>query len=258
MPDLYTAGASRVVNPDGTYTSPVCKMSLEVDAENGTREDMGEMPLMQALGLTALPAPPDDSGQAELVALEGVGGFTACAVGGRDTRCADVAGELAPGETCLHNTGGAAANRARVFCKDNHLSLLVGNDLTFILDRESESVSLAAFGHTIEVSKDNGILLGESGGAWFHLQDGEATLSAGGLNLAGAVSIGNATAQPVALATPITAYFTALEVLLAGLATAIDAKLAPSPGVSAGAVTAFIGSTAALKAQLVALFTKAT
>lgn len=192
MPDLYTAGASRVVNPDGTYTSPVCNMTLEIDAENGIREPMGEMPLMQALGLTALPAPPDDSGQAELVALEGVGGFTACAVGGRDTRCADVAGRLKAGETCLHNTGGAADKRAKVLLKEDCASIVVGNDLVVMLDRKNSKIQVLGFGHILEMSSAQGIVMGAKGGKnGIQLkEDGSVTIWGTTVNLGGLTTPG--------------------------------------------------------------------
>lgn len=62
-------------------------------------------------------------------------------------------------------------------------------------------------------------------------------------------------ATPAALAIPLVSYLTALETTLAGLATAIDAKLAPSPGVSTGAVTAFVAAASAFKTAIVATFT---
>lgn len=141
MADVYTLGAARVTNPDGSFTSPVCHLTLEVDESSETR-DLGEMPLTFGLGLTALPAPPDANGQADGVAIEGVGGFNACVVGGRDTRCSDVAGKLKPGETCVHNTGGTAETRARVLLKENCAAIIVGNDLVQLLDRKNSKVQI--------------------------------------------------------------------------------------------------------------------
>lgn len=192
MPDLYTAGASRVVNPDGSYTSPVCHMTLEVDKDNDVREDMGEMPLMQALGLTALPAPPDEKGQAELVAIENVGGFTACAVGGRDTRCSDVAGKLKAGETCLHNTGGDVSKRARVLLKEDCASIIVGNKTTILVDAKNSKITITGFGHMFEMSAAQGIVMCAKGGknGIKLLEDGSVTIWGTAVNLGGMTSPG--------------------------------------------------------------------
>jgi hypothetical protein len=163
-------------------------MSLEIDKEKGTREDMGEMPLMQALGLTALPAPPDEKGEAELVAIEGVGGFTACAVGGRDTRCSDVAGKLKAGETCLHNTGGDAAKRSRVLLKEDCASIIVGNNLVLMLDRKNSKITITGFGHIFEMSTEQGITMMTKGGkSCLHLMDdGTIDIICSTLNIGGA------------------------------------------------------------------------
>lgn len=258
MPNLCTLGSARVVDDSGAFIPPVCHMTVEVDTENDIREDLGEMPLAFALGITALPAAPDDSGQAEGIVLEGVGGLNACAVGGRDTRCSDVVGELDPGDTCLHSTGADAENRARVFCKNGCLALLVGNDLTMVFDRANKAVSLSAFGHAVEISDANGIMMADStGSGWFQLKDGSATLSGSGVTIAGAVSIGNAAAQPVVLAPSLLSYLTALEALLTAMAATIDAKLVPTT-VTSPAVAAFIASGAAFKTAATAVFTKAT
>lgn len=187
MADLYTLGASRVVNADGSFTSPVCHVTLEVDEATGTREDMGEVPLMFALGLTSLPAAPDENGQADGVALEGVGGFNSCVVGGRDTRCSDVAGKLKPGETCVHNTGGTSETRARVLLKENCAAIIVGNDLVQMLDRKNQKIQIIGFGGVFEMSKAQGIVMTPKGGkCGIQLkEDGSVTIWGATVNLGG-------------------------------------------------------------------------
>lgn len=187
MADVYTLGAARVTNPDGSFTSPVCHLTLEVDESSETREDLGEMPLMFGLGLTALPAPPDENGQADGVAIEGVGGFNACVVGGRDTRCSDVAGKLKPGETCVHNTGGKAETRARVLLKENCAAVIVGNDLVQLLDRKNSKVQIIGFGHIFEISAGQGIVMTPKGGkCGIQLkEDGSVTIWGTTVNLGG-------------------------------------------------------------------------
>ena len=187
MADVDTLGAARVDNPDGPFTSPVCHTTIEVDEATGTREDMGEIPLMFALGLTALPAAPDEKGQADGVALEGAGGFNACVVGGRDTRCSDVAGKLKPGDTCLHNTGGTGETRARVLLKENCAATIVGNDLVQILDRKNSKYQVIGFGHIFEISAGQGIVMVPKGGkCGIQLkEDGSVTIWGTKVNLGG-------------------------------------------------------------------------
>lgn len=164
MPDIYTLGAARVTDASGSNILPVVKLQLEVDPESGDAEDFGEVPLMPCLGLTALPAPPDDSGRAEGLAIEGAGGFTAVVAGARDARCVDVVGKMKSGETCVHNTGGTKETRARAFFKENCASVIVGNDLVLMLDRKNKKITITGFGHIFELSETNGVILGAKGG----------------------------------------------------------------------------------------------
>jgi hypothetical protein len=186
--DIYTLGAARVIDDNGKPIPPVCHVTLEVDKESGIREDQGEVPLAFALGLTSLPAPPDDNGQADGVAIDGVGGFTSCVVGGRDTRCSDVTGKLKGGETCLHNTGGDASKRSRVLLKEDCAAIIVGNDVVQMLDRKNKKVTIAAFGHIYEMSTEQGITMMTKGGkSCIHLmEDGTIDIICSTLNIGGA------------------------------------------------------------------------
>jgi hypothetical protein len=245
--DVCTLGAA-------TLNDVTKVITVEISREfglDGEFEPIGSAPLMQALGVSSLPVGPSDDGHADGIIMSPCGSYNAAIVGASDTRCADVYGELLPGDTCLHSTGPDSANRSRVFCKDGVLALLVGNDATMVFDRPNKTVSVVAFGHAVEVSDANGIYLAESGGSSLRLSGGEAVLAASSLNLAGAVSIGNAAAQPIALAAPIASYFAALEALLGTIAAATQPSTAP-------AVAAFISSTAAAKAAMAAIFSKAT
>lgn len=73
------------------------------------------------------------------------------------------------------------------------------------------------------------------------------------------VKLGNDTAVDMALAPGLKDYLSALEELVMGLATAIDAKLIPTPGISTAAVkTAIDGPLSAAKLALTAKLTKGT
>lgn len=174
MSDIYTAGASRVTDAGGTNILPVVRVQLEVDPETNDAEDYGEIPLMPCLGITALPAAPDDDGQAELACIEGCGGFTAICVGGRDARCVDVVGQLKPGETAVHNTGGSASKRSRLLLKEDCASIIVGNNVVVMVDRKNSKIQIAAFGHMFQMTPDDGVVMtaGVANGATSEAKNG--------------------------------------------------------------------------------------
>jgi hypothetical protein len=101
---------------------------------------------------------------------------------------------------------------------------------------------------------DQSVLIRHTGNGYIEVKGNDFNCNATAKLLSG-LAVGQGAGIPLALATPLVSYLTALEVLLTGLATVIDAKIdaqpAPTPGVSAGAVTAFIGASSAFKAALV-------
>lgn len=231
-------------------------LTVEVSREtglDGEREPVGTgAPMVSCLGITAIPADPTSEGHAEGVVLAPCGPYTAAIVGGTDTRCADVVGQMSKGDTAVHGTHPAADKRAAVFCKENLLAILVGKDTAIVVDRANGAITINdASGNQIEMSSDNGILLAENGGAWLQLKDGKISQAQSGLNLCGAVSIGDATAMPIAHSAPVLAYMTALETLLTTIAGATTPPTAP-------AVATFIAAQAATKALIPTLFTKAS
>lgn len=239
MPDIYTLGASRVTDPEGNSIPPVCKVTYEIDPETDTREDWGELPLMFGLGLTALPAPPDDKGWAEGFCVEG-GIYSATCVGARDVRSADVVGELKPGETALHSTGSDKTKRSRVFCKENTLALLVGNDTGLIVDRENGTISIMLKGKVrmqIKDSDDSIVAVAKSGKAWLEIKNDR-------VNAVGKVTNGGAASGPLALATQLATAITAANVTLLGTPEPVNGT------VVAAALTAIakaLGGAAATK-----------
>lgn len=257
--DIYTAGASRVTDPDGTNILPVIKTQLQVDPESGDAEDYGEIPLMPCIGVTALPAAPDANGAAELACVTGVGGFTAVVVGGRDARCVDVVGELRPGESAFHNTGGAATKRSRLICKEDLITLLVGNDSLFLIDRDKKHAILnVREAGQFELSKANGVLFGDSSGAGIQVKDGKILLNGGAISMPGGANIGGDGSTPVTIAAGLMSYLTALELLLVAIATDISSRTvapSPTPGPAAAALTVFQGVAPATKVAMTALVT---
>jgi hypothetical protein len=208
--DLCSLGASTVVNDAGQYglARASCQRIIEEnvsDKEKG--EDFGEMPIACALGITALPAPPSDDGTcAEGIIEPDVGGFPGVVVAAWDARTTDVAGQLSPGDTCLHGTHADATKRAKVFCKENLAAVIVGNDLALTLDRGAKAVTLAAFGHVLQVSENSILLAEKSGGNWIELKGGNNSI-------VGPTCIGGPGAVAVVQAAPLAVAFTAAAAL---------------------------------------------
>lgn len=166
------------------------------DPASGSREDL---PMFGALGVTALPFPPemdeDDSPSGEwaegLVSYD-VDGFKGVVFGYRDSRGAAIVGNLKPGDTAIHTTGPGKkaqlqlkqAGLAAVMCKDSR-----DKDMVLLMNGKDDEVTLTAFGNHITISRD-GIVLGEkSGGAGI-------TITKNYVHIRGQVLLGGAAPNP--------------------------------------------------------------
>lgn len=184
--DIVTLGAAKLADA----TSAPIVQAVRETGKDDEAEAFGEVPLMCALGVTALPAPATAAGRAEGLVTDG-GSLDGVCIGAWDTRQADVAGALKPGETCLHSTG--EGFDSRVFCKEGVLALVVGNDVVVTLDRAAGKIQIAGFGGIVEM-KSSGITLAAPGGKSFIAINADGTL-----NLVGtAVTLGGASTTPVA------------------------------------------------------------
>lgn len=192
--DICSAGSSCVANDADKYGLPRASMQrfIDDDAPDGEKsEDYGEMPQAFALGFMALPSPASEDGTcAELVYETEVGGLPAIAIGGLDARCADVAGKLTPGDTVVFGTHTDATKRAKVLCKENALSLLVGNDLLLQLDRENKVFTISGFGALFQFDDEQVVIADPQGKGFIKMKNGVITLS-------GNVVLGNAAAGNV-------------------------------------------------------------
>jgi hypothetical protein len=173
MAEILTLGVGRVTDTDGSQIPPVVRGLLEGSDDPDDISDEGEVPLMNALGLTALPAPKDDTGHAEGVFVEVPCYGTAC-IAGRDTRCADVYGKLKAGETAVHNTGGDVSKRSRLLLKEDCASIIVGNNVVVMVDRKNSKIQIAAFGHMFQMTTNDGIVMtaGVANGATSEAKNG--------------------------------------------------------------------------------------
>lgn len=114
-------------------------------------------PVFGALGITAVPWPADDRGNAQAVVDESIPGHNGVITSMRDARAAGVVQELGPGEVAVHSTG--PDFDSVVFLKKQLLALMVGDDMAFVMDREGKKVTLTAFGMVLEFSPAQGITL---------------------------------------------------------------------------------------------------
>ena len=196
--DIVSSGPGVVTDPGGDYGLIRASLQRVVDDDEqseGRVEDYGEMPVSCALGVMASPAPSTESGGPEWIFDTDVGGFPAAAVAGWDARCREVAGQLSPGDTCLHGTHLDTTKRAKFHCKENLASITVGNDVSITVDRGKKDISITAFGLKLEMSDTNGILLCGDGGAYIQIKGGS-------ISIVGNVAFGNtnpATAGSVAV-----------------------------------------------------------
>jgi hypothetical protein len=132
--------------------------------------DYGQAPFMCSLGISARPAPADDSGNAQGI-VTSVPGIDGVVVGGFDPRSTEVFGQIAPGETALHATG--KNFDSRVLCKEQLLALVVGDDMVTVMDREKKQIAWAVGGYAGNVSAENGwLLLDQNGSAGIQIKDG--------------------------------------------------------------------------------------
>jgi hypothetical protein len=211
MPDIYRLGACTVYQ-DGASCIPQASTQRPLDdgEDESEVEDLGQVPIACALGVTALPAPPDDNGSAEGVVLEGVGSLTGTCTAAWDVRCADVVGQMSPGDTALHGTHPDATKRSRVFCKNDLAAIIVGNDMVFSLDRGGKAITLNAWGNLVQITPSAvKISQGTSAMSWIELKGGA-------ISLVGAVNIGGVTALPLVQSA-------GLVTALGALATAMNA-----------------------------------
>jgi hypothetical protein len=189
------------VNVDSNAPGVSCfDVAGESDAD---AEPFGDVPIMQALGLSSLPAPPDANGHAEGVLLEGVGGLPGIVIAAWDTRSFSLFGSLEGGDTVLHSTGPAKA--AQVLCKEKKRQVVLatldmdGEPVIVALDGKNRKFQVCGWGLMIELSPENGIVL-EAGSARLVVHPDNGVIVQGGLTLGGAVPVPPAVSSWAAIA----------------------------------------------------------
>lgn len=120
-------------------------------------EPFGDLPVMAALGLTALPYPRTAEGWCEGLVAEEVGGLAGVIVGMRDKRTGPIYGELAAGDVALHSVGPKLA--ASLFLKETRKQVVLrtkdtaGKDMIFGLDGAGDKVTISAYKCLFEMTR---------------------------------------------------------------------------------------------------------
>jgi hypothetical protein len=182
--------------PAETTGAPVAQAAREVTGPDDL-EQFGDVPMMQALGVSSLPYGPTSEGWAEGVIAEGVAGRPAVCVGGWDTRTARIVGNMKPGDTVVHSTGPSQAAQLQLK-EEKRQAVLVSKDsdgtqMILVLDGKNDKFQIAARGAAIQIDKDGVIALSSRNGAH------SIVLSDDGIQLLGKVHLGGTPAAGVAV-----------------------------------------------------------
>ena len=191
------------------------------------REPYGALPMMCDLMTIAIPVPPDADGKAEALVAEGVGGANGRAVGAWDTRLAEMAGELGPGDgmVCAPHPNKAV----RVLHKGEGRAWAVviddadGNQAVLTLAGK-EGFAINVHGHQIGVNKQGIAMSSRNGANGISITDAQVhikgTVLLGGMvpipgqTLATSTMVGWATTPTPGPLLPVLGVFVGLAVML--------------------------------------------
>lgn len=125
-------------------------------------EPLGELDLVQSLGMTARPHAEDASGSAEALVVRGAGGRRGIAFALQDNRYSAVADGLEPGDVVFHSVGPQKSAQVRLSDKKRRVTLATkgsnGKDVVFDINGDGDKLAIAGFGGTIQISS-KGIVL---------------------------------------------------------------------------------------------------
>jgi hypothetical protein len=194
MADIVDIGASKL-DPD-TNVLLVQAKSAQMGDDEDDAPPFDDTPVYGQLGVTARPYHKTAEGNVQGVVDTSLPGTNGAVTSMRDARAAaaKVIEELGEGETALHSTGDGF--ESRVFCKEQMVAAIVGDDVALVIDRKNKQVTVTAFGHHFEVSEANGIVMAEGGGASFQMKGGVVCIT-------GTVILGGRTpVSPLAMVPP--------------------------------------------------------
>lgn len=157
MSDIVDIGASKLDPDTNVLLAQAKSAQMGDDADDAPPFD--DVPIYGQLGVTARPYHKTDEGNVQGVVDTSLPGTNGAVTSMRDARAAaaKVVEELGEGETALHTTG--PGFDARVFCKEQMVATMVGDDCAVVMDRQEKKYTISCFGHHIEVSEAAGIAL---------------------------------------------------------------------------------------------------
>jgi hypothetical protein len=189
MTEIVDIGSSRL-DPDTNALVVQGKSTPVGPDENDAPDFGGASPVCTGLGIVARPYPKTDEGNAIGIVDDSLPGQNGWIVGMMDRReaSAKVVEQLGEGETALHSTG--PGFDARVFCKDQMVALIVGDDTAIVIDRKNKQITLSGFGCHAELSEANGVCLVSESGALIQLKGDVACITAPSIVLGGRTPLG--------------------------------------------------------------------
>ena len=172
MSDIVDIGAGKLDQTTGMVVAE-CKGS---EVEGGEAPDYGSVNMAFGLGFAAVPAPANENGNAQAVLIDDCPGQDGVCVGAVDSRTTQSYYELGPGETAVFATG--EGYDARILFKDGLATIIVDDDMVFMIDRKTKKIVTSAFGMVHEMSKANGhSFTDETGTASIQLKKGVICLT---------------------------------------------------------------------------------
>jgi hypothetical protein len=137
--------------------------------EDGTAPDYGAIPMMCALGVTAVPYPPTKEGAAEGKISHDVPGLNGVIDAARDTRTAAAIGNPKPGTSILHSTGPQQAAQVQCIEDTRMVALLTkgddGKTMMLLLDGSKSEFQLTLNGFILKVEKNGDFSMLNASGA---------------------------------------------------------------------------------------------
>jgi hypothetical protein len=170
--ELAFVSASKLASESGAV---VWEPYIQVGSKDDDVRPFGPSDVFQGLGFASMPYGKDEKGYAECLVAQ-IGG-RCIAIGGRDTRTANVIGNLKPGDTCVHSTGPQQA--AQLQLKEEKRQCVMrtkdkqGKDMIAMLDGVNEKIQVSGMGLMLEGSRENGWNIAEPGGAAIQLHGGK-------------------------------------------------------------------------------------
>lgn len=197
------------------------------------------------LGVSAMPYTADDDGDtgAEFLTITDMN----IAFAARDTRVADVYGDLKPGDTVIHSTGPEHA--ARVFCKEESKEVTImskdsdGDDCYITINGSEDAIQATIAGYGFEMSAEAGIKM-MTDKAYIEIDtDGRVTLNGSALQL-GNTQLGNMLILSPTDLGLLNSWLTGVQTALTAFANAIPISMDGGAAIHTAFKTAFAAVTA--------------